>query len=142
MVHDFKQWPELTNGQMAYYYFDSPHKQIGEDFDAEVIRVHDGDTVTLRTNFRDFDFPLRFSNIASPELDEKGGLEARDWMIDRILGKLVRIGVNRKNRVEKWGRLLGTVTLDQIDVGLESVLMTDTTTWEQRNDGKILDVLA
>ena len=35
MVHDFKQWPELTNGQMAYYYFDSPHKQIGEDLFAD-----------------------------------------------------------------------------------------------------------
>ena len=33
MAHDFKKWPELRNSQMALYYFESPHRQITEDFD-------------------------------------------------------------------------------------------------------------
>ena len=37
MVHDFKAFPELTNSQMDLYYWDSPHKQITDDFDAVVV---------------------------------------------------------------------------------------------------------
>jgi len=54
MAHDFKRFPELTNNQMNLYYFDSPHQQIAEDFDAKVVNVHDGDTVRLEVSWRDF----------------------------------------------------------------------------------------
>ena len=73
MAHDFKRYPELTNNQMNFYYFDSPHQQIAEDFDAKVVKVTDGDTIRVTTDFRDFDFPIRFSNIMAAETDEKGG---------------------------------------------------------------------
>ena len=64
--HDFHEYPELTNAQMAQHQFSSPHEQITSDFRAEVVRVHDGDTITLRTGFRDFDFPLRLLDIDAP----------------------------------------------------------------------------
>ena len=32
MPHDFINYPELTNNQMNFYYFESPHKQITENF--------------------------------------------------------------------------------------------------------------
>ena len=121
MAHDFENYPELTNNQMQYYYFNSPHKQIGEDFSATVVKVHDGDTVTLSWVERDFDFPLRFENIAAPELDESGGKDSQQWMENRILGKEVDIKINKKNRVGKFGRILGKVFQGGVDVGLESV---------------------
>jgi len=109
MAHDFKKFPELRNSQMEMYYFDSPHKQITEDFRAKVIKVIDGDTIRVKTDFRNFDFPIRFSITNAPELDEAGGLESALWLANRILGEEVDILIDQKNRVEKFGRLLGDV---------------------------------
>ena len=47
MAHDFKNFPELTNRQMQVYYFESPHKQVTEDFRGRVIKVTDGDTIRV-----------------------------------------------------------------------------------------------
>lgn len=109
MAHDFKLWPELTNNQMQIYYFQSPHKQITEDFRARVVKVTDGDTIRVRCDFRDFSFPIRFLNTAAAEMDEKGGLESRTWLASQILGEDVDILIDSNNRVEKWGRLLGEI---------------------------------
>jgi endonuclease YncB( thermonuclease family) len=120
MTHDFKRFPELTNSQMGMYYFDSPHKQIREDFFGRVVKVHDGDTITISCDFRDFNFPIRFANIMAPELSEEGGFRSRDWLASQILGQEVEIKVNKNNPVEKWGRLLGRVFFKGFDVGEES----------------------
>ncbi|NHZ84429.1 MAG: hypothetical protein GWP19_00935 [Planctomycetia bacterium] len=110
MAHDFKRFPELTNSQMQFYYFDSPHKQITEGFIADVVKVIDGDTIRVETSFRDFDFPIRFVNINAPEL-KKGGLESAKWLQSQLLNEEVYIKIDSTNRVGKWGRLLGDVIL-------------------------------
>jgi endonuclease YncB( thermonuclease family) len=138
MVHNFKDFPELTNAQMDLYYFESPHKQIFEDFSARVIKIHDGDTITLRWRERDFDFPLRIVNIAAPELKEEGGKESQEWLESILSDQEIEIKINPKNRVEKWGRLLGNVFLGGLDIGELSVLNNKSVFWEARNDGKIL----
>ena len=137
MVHDFDRFPELTNGQMAIYYFESPHKQITEDFLAEVVNVHDGDTISVRWQERDFNFRVRFANLAAPELNEEGGHEAQSWLEERILGKEVLILVNPKNRVEKWGRLLCTIIQGGFDVAQEEVMLGLAKSWAQRKEGVI-----
>ena len=119
-IHDFKRFPELTNAQMGLYYFDSPHKQIGEDFFAKVIKVSDGDTIRVETDFRDFSFPIRFSNILAAELNEPGGIESQSWLEKQILGEEVEIIVH-PTRVEKWGRLLGEVRHKGFDMGELSI---------------------
>ena len=119
-THDFKRFPELTNAQMGLYYFDSPHKQIGEDFFAKVIKVSDGDTIRVETDFRDFSFPIRFSNILAAELNEPGGIESQSWLEKQILGEEVEIIVH-PTRVEKWGRLLGEVRHKGFDMGELSI---------------------
>ena len=116
MAHDFKRFPELTNNQMQFYYWDSPHRQIAEGFIANVVRVKDGDTIQLNWAERDFDFPLRLSYIAAPETDEVGGLKSKSWLESQIKGKEVYIRVNPINRVEKWGRLLGEVILGGMNI--------------------------
>ena len=114
--HDFKKFPELSNKQMEQFGFQSPHKQIKEDFQATVVRVHDGDTITLETDFRDFKFPLRFLDIDSKELGE-GGEEAAEYVKRRLEGENVEIRINNKNRVDKYGRLLGHVFHSGSNVG-------------------------
>ena len=109
MAHNFKLFPELTNTQMQFYYFESPHRQITENFSAKVVEVHDGDTVKVMWRERNFEFRVRLSFIQAPELDEVGGTESRDWLKDRIEGQEVEIQVDPFNRVGKWGRLIGDI---------------------------------
>lgn len=114
--HDYIKFPELTNRQLNDFGYSSPHIQITEDFRAMVLRVVDGDTIRLRTGFRDFDFPLRFLGINAPELSE-GGAEAKEWLKERIEGKEVQILIDKKMRVGKYGRLLGKVLYFGLDMG-------------------------
>lgn len=116
MAHDFKRFPELTNNQMNLYYFDSPHQQIAEDFDAKVVKVVDGDTIRVEVGFRDFDFPIRFSNIMAREMNE-GGRDSREHLKGIILGAQIEILIDKTNRVGKYGRLLGRVQHKGFDVG-------------------------
>ena len=134
--HDYKNFPELTNSQIEELQFTSPHKQITEDFAAKVVKVHDGDTITLRTDFRDFDFPLRLLDIDAPEMHE-GGEEARDWLRSRILNQEVIILVNKKNRVDKYGRLLGKVLHMGMEVGVEMFYLGLVTTFKSRRATEI-----
>ena len=135
--HDFKRYPELTNSQMQFYYMDSPHKQITEDFIATVVKVHDGDTVTLSCDFRDFNFPVRFSDTNAPELNEDGGHEARDKLASIIDGEEVQILINPINRVGKWGRLLGTIMFRGLSMNELMKQQGFSTTFELRKQGTI-----
>ena len=107
-MHDFKRFPELTNNQMQFYYFDSPHKQITESFSGKVVRVIDGDTIRVTHPDRYFDFPIRLSFINSAEMEE-GGLASKKFLENQILGEEVKIEINPEKRTEKWGRLLGEI---------------------------------
>lgn len=130
-MHDFKLFPELTNNQMQFYYFESPHKQIVEDFRAEVVRVVDGDTIRVKCDFRDFDFPIRLAMIDAPEMDEVGGLESQKWLSEKILGEEVDVVLTKK-RVEKWGRLLAHIINMGMNIGDESVRAGFAKVWEAR----------
>lgn len=148
MAHDFNAFPELSLTQLQFYYFESPHKQIFEDFKARVVKVHDGDTVTLRWQDRDFDFPLRMSNLSARELTEKpsrdtshqicaDGKTSQKWLENKILNQEVDILINPSNKVDKFGRLLGQIMFRGINIGEESQTMGMGVSWEKRDDGKI-----
>ena len=122
MDHDYAAYPELTNTQLEELQFSSPHVQITEDFDAKVVKVHDGDTVTLKTDFRDFLFPLRFADVDAPELSA-GGEAARDWLKTKVEGEEVRVLIDQNNRVDKWGRLLGRVLYTGMVLGEEEMYL-------------------
>ena len=107
--HDFKKNPEIWNSQLDELYWESPHQQIFEDFDARVIKVIDGDTMRVEVDFRDFDFPVRMLGTNAPEIKERGGVESRNWLKKIVLEKDVTIMMDRETRVGKWGRLLGVV---------------------------------
>ena len=134
--HDYTNFPELTNRQIEEFGFTSPHVQITENFNAEVVRVHDGDTITVSTSFRDFIFPIRFLDIDAPEMNE-GGEEARDYVRGRILNKIVTVLINRKNRVDKWGRLLGRIIHGGSDIGEEELRLGIVTTFKNRREEQL-----
>ena len=134
--HDFVKYPELSNRDIERLQFQSPHKQITEDFMAEVVKVHDGDTITLKTDFRDFIFPLRFLGIDAPEMNA-GGEAARDWLRGKILNQKVDILINPKNRVDKYGRLLGTVFYAGMNIGMEEIYLGLALPYNRRYEGQL-----
>ena len=121
MAHDFKNFPELTNNQMKFYYWDSPHRQITEDFFGEVVDVHDGDTIKVKWDEREKPVNIRLANIAAPELDELGGIQSQKWLEDEILGEYVQININPALRVGKWGRIIGEIISMGINVNQMSM---------------------
>ena len=133
--HDFEKFPELSNKQLETLEFVSPHVQIKDDFRAVVVHVHDGDTVTLKADFRDFDFPLRLLDIDAPELNA-GGEEAKEWLNTRVLNREVHVEVNPRNRVGKYGRLLGKIVLGGSDVGEEMFFLGLVSEFGSKDDGK------
>ena len=136
--HDFKRFPELTNSQMAIYYFQSPHKQITEDFTAKVVKVTDGDTVRVEWEERDFTFPIRIKNLAAAELNERGGKESQSWLESQILGETVEILLS-KQRVEKWGRLLADIFHKGVTMSEESVRTFHAVPWDDRDQPGVPD---
>jgi len=134
--HDYEKFPELTNKQIEDFGFSSPHVQYVEDFEAVVVKVHDGDTVTLQTVGRDFLFPLRLLRIDSFELNE-GGEEAREWLKEKIEGQKVQIKMNPKNRVGKFGRLLGDVIHGGLSISDEELHLGLAVPFGSKNEGKI-----
>jgi len=125
------------SNKMLMEYVSSPHLQIAGDFSATVVKVHDGDTVTLRTGFRDFDFPLRLANIDADELSE-GGESARDYLSSRVLGKDVLVVVNSDNRVGKYGRLVGELFVNGFNVGADMVRRGIVSPFGKKNEGSLV----
>lgn len=117
-MHDFKKNPELLTSQFTEEYFNSPHRQITEDFVGKVEKVTDGDTIRVSTNFRDFLTTIRLANIAAPEMSE-GGEEAKNKLEEMIGGETVHIIVDPQNRVGKFGRIIGEIMFGGFNINEE-----------------------
>jgi|TARA_R100000501_G_C2597182_1_gene95347 endonuclease YncB( thermonuclease family) len=136
LEHDFKNFPELSTEQMNTIYFESPHKQIFEDFKARVVKVTDGDTVRLETDFRDFKFPLRIRDIDAPELNQEMGIEAKAHLTELIEGEEVEILIDPTRRLEKWGRLLGDIVHNGIQMSEEMERQGFAIPFNRRREGQ------
>lgn len=139
-MHDFKKFPELTNRQMQFYYFESPHKQIMENFMAKVVKVTDGDTIRVECKFRDFDFPIKLKDIQAPEKGQEGYLEAKNYLEEQILGKEIEVIIDPVERVGKWGRILGRLMFRGVDMGEELVDLGLAVFWQDKDRDRIPEV--
>lgn len=137
--HDWKNFPELTNAQMGELEFLSPHVQIKNDFRCVVVRVVDGDTIRVKCDFRDFDFPVRLGSIDAPEMNA-GGEIAKAWLKDMIEGQEVEIKIDSNNRVGKYGRLLGDVYSMGMSMSEAMMSLGLALPFSQRNEGKLPDL--
>ncbi|MEN2975062.1 MAG: thermonuclease family protein [Candidatus Caldarchaeales archaeon] len=81
---------------------DNPSFEI--DVTATVYKVIDGDTFDA--------FPVgrvRMADINAPELDETGGIEAKNTLADLILGRRVYLDVDDREVVDRYNRLICVV---------------------------------
>jgi endonuclease YncB( thermonuclease family) len=84
-------------------------------FEATVTDVHDGDTITIRT---DKTIRIRLHGIDAPELKQPFGQASKQAMSGLVYGKTVTIKPGKKDR---YGRLLARVEVAGKDTSLHMV---------------------
>ncbi len=77
------------------------------DLVGKVIKVSDGDTVTILMTGNS-EAKIRFDGIDCPEKSQAYGMQAKQFTSDRAFDKIVRIDYSGKDR---YGRFLGYVIL-------------------------------
>ena len=82
-----------------------------------IINVVDGDTVHLLNDNQE-KLKVRLHHIDAPELDQSYGKESKFVLEQLILNKKVTVISDKK---DKYKRLLGVITLDEVDVNLEMI---------------------
>lgn len=96
-----------------------------------VIRVHDGDTVTLEGNIR-----VRLLGVNAPEIDsrnrsgEPGGIQAKNWLRDKLQGRHVYLE-NDQQKQDHYQRRLAHlhlangehINLSLVEKGLAAVVI-------------------
>ena len=84
--------------------------------EGEVTRVADGDTIRVTDGERRYQ--VRLERIDAPESRQDYGYEATVYLDKRIGGKTVKVEWQKK---DPYGRILGIVYLDGVDINLEMV---------------------
>ena len=89
----------------------------------KVIKVYDGDTITIAALLRGCEFPYRFSvrlnGIDCPEMKSKDENEkkcaemAKQEMTNMVLNRIVEL---KNVKLEKYGRILADVYLDDVNI--------------------------
>jgi len=82
-----------------------------------IINVVDGDTVHLLNDNQE-KLKVRLHHIDAPELDQYYGKESKFALEQLILNKKVTVISDKK---DKYKRLLGVISLDEVDVNLEMI---------------------
>lgn len=86
--------------------------------ECEVIKVYDGDTLTLQCPNQTKPTKVRMYCIDTPEIKQQPwGIQARDHLRD-IVGKTVRVKEINKDR---YGRIVGEVYSDDVNLNLAQV---------------------
>lgn len=84
-------------------------------FEAVVVSVYDGDTITVRT---DETIKIRINGIDAPELKQPFGQASKQAMSGLVFGKKVTIKPEKK---ELYGRTIARVEVDGRDVSVQMV---------------------
>ncbi|MEW6206133.1 MAG: thermonuclease family protein [Pseudomonadota bacterium] len=72
----------------------------GSYYLAQVTRVADGDTITVR-NQDGATHKIRMHAVDAPELNQAGGEQSKRWLTEQVLNKDVKIVVNNTDRYKR-----------------------------------------
>jgi len=84
----------------------------------KVIRIADGDTLTVLIECAKLEVPIRLAGIDAPEKGMPFGNASKQSLADLVLGKQVVVVWGKK---DKYGRVVGKVLADGQDANLEQV---------------------
>ena len=83
----------------------------------KVIKVSDGDTVTILTEDKT-QHKIRLNDIDAPEKKQAFGNKSKDNLAKSIASKTVKV---EYKKVDRYKRVLGTIYLNNKDINLEQV---------------------
>ena len=86
----------------------------------DVVDVLDGDTIQFKSIFNDT-FSVRLSDVDAPEAKQPFGLDARNKLRELTLNRAVSAARIEWKTADKYGRLLGTVFVENVDVNRSMV---------------------
>jgi endonuclease YncB( thermonuclease family) len=89
---------------------------LAEPFPAQVISVHDGDTLTVVAQGKPL--RVRLADVDAPELRQSYGLRSKQSLADLCLDKQAHVSVVSHDRS---GAALGRVVCDGVDASAEQV---------------------
>lgn len=84
-------------------------------YEATVISVYDGDTITVRTTER---IKIRLDGIDAPELKQPYRQESKDALSALVFGKVILVKPKSK---DLYGRTIARLEADGVDVNLQMV---------------------
>ena len=90
--------------------------QVGDTFSGPVIRVADGDTISVRRDGETV--RIRLDGIDTPESDQPFGTHASAFTSAHVLNKRVTVQVRD---VDRYGRLVSRVQIDGEDLSVALV---------------------
>lgn len=88
------------------------------ELQGKVIRVADGDTLTILIEPIKLDMPIRLSGIDAPEKGMPFGQVSKKSLSDLTFGKQATVEWGKK---DKYGRLVGKIRIDGQDVNIEQL---------------------
>ncbi|MGB6129289.1 MAG: thermonuclease family protein [Psychrilyobacter sp.] len=77
---------------------------FGEILVGKVIKVYDGDTITILVDGKKE--KIRFFGIDAPEMKQNYGVESRNFVRSKIMGKKVKVKIVN---TDKYGRKVGKI---------------------------------
>ena len=87
----------LTFGQIILVLLASSHAVLaGEWIEGRVTHVRDVDTIEVNN------LPLRLNGVDGPEMDERDGRSAKQWMQKQVLRKPVKCWLNGDKTYDRW----------------------------------------
>ena len=84
-----------------------------------VVGVADGDTITVLDQQKNT-YKIRLQGIDAPEKKQAFGEKSKQSLQDLVHSKQVRIEYDKE---DKYGRIVGKVTVDDVDVCLQQLLL-------------------
>lgn len=82
----------------------------------KVVSVHDGDTITILVEKEQV--KIRLFGIDAPELKQPYGKKSKQFLSNLIAGQIVEV---EKNGNDRYGRTIGTVSLNGEDINAQMV---------------------
>lgn len=90
---------------------------VWADFTGKVVRIADGDTITVLDQFK-VQHRVRLTGIDAPERKQAFGSRSRKSLGKLVFSKTVTVKTNKRDR---YGRALGKVLINGIDVNKEQI---------------------
>lgn len=90
---------------------------VWADFTGKVVRIADGDTITVLDQYK-VQHRVRLTGIDAPERKQAFGSRSRKSLGKLVFSKTVTVKTNKRDR---YGRVLGKVLINGIDVNKEQI---------------------